>query len=581
MENASQLGRAEGPQDLARRLRILMLLRVIFATILLGATVLFQIKSTPGSSQVIQKAHYFLIAGIYGLTGIYLVLFKLSRRLVPLAYIQIIGDCLSITAILYVTGGIESIFSFLFLLTIIAGSTILYRKGGLFTASVSSICYGLVIDLHFYGVIRPLSIQAGSITQYQPFYAIYLISVHIAAFYLVALLTSYLSEQLRKSASALKAKELDFDRLESLHESIIKSMSSGLVVLDQQGRSLLSNPAAKEIFRDFGDAPESFLRECIAAARKEPPSGTSKAARDITLGRKDGKPLHLRINVSELRALRGGDVKGHILIFQDVTELRRIEEAIKRVEGLAMIGELAASIAHEIKNPLASISGSFQILRHKLGSDATGVRLMEIVGREIDRLNNLLNDFLLFARPKKISTQHLDLERHVMEALDLFRNTNNWKEDLGIRTRFHPSLHAVADPALLRQVLWNIFLNSAEAMEEGGQLHISTELVEGDSPMARITVRDTGPGFTPNALAQIFVPFFTTKQRGSGLGLAIVRRLVEEMKGEVRGGNHPDGGVEVTILLPAALQRETPGLPNEAQRPLEGVTKPSAEDLRP
>jgi two-component system sensor histidine kinase PilS (NtrC family) len=570
---------AEVSQDLERRLRILMLLRVIFATILLGATVIFNIKSSPVSSHVIHKAHYFLIAGIYGLTGLYLVLFKLSRRLVPMAYIQIMGDCLSITAVLYVTGGIESIFSFLFILNIIAGSTILYRKGGLLTASASSICYGLVIDLHFYGVIRPLSIEGGAIAQYHPFYAIYLISVHIAAFYLVALLTSYLSEQLRKSASALKEKELDFDRLESLHESIIKSMSSGLVVLDQQGRSVLSNPAAKAILRDLGGelGPESFLKTCLEAARKEPTHGASMEVKDITLTRKDGKTLHLRVNMSDLRALRGGDVKGHILIFQDVTELKRIEEAIKRVEGLAMIGELAASIAHEIKNPLASISGSFQILRHKLGNDSTGLRLMEIVGREIDRLNNLLNDFLLFARPKKISSQRLDLERHLMESLDLFRNTNNWKEDVKIKTRFHPFLHVVADPALLRQVLWNIFLNSAEAMEEGGLLYISTEFIEGEAPKAKITVRDTGPGFHPNALAQLFVPFFTTKQRGSGLGLAIVRRLVEEMKGEVKGGNHPDGGAEITIILPAALEREERVFSKETQMDIPAMMKPAAE----
>jgi len=253
----------------------------------------------------------------------------------------------------------------------------------------------------------------------------------------------------------------------------------------------------------------------------------------------------------------GGDKKGHILIFQDVTELKRIEEAMKRFEGLAMIGELAAGIAHEIKNPLASISGSVQVLRERMGGERMGKKLMDIVVREIERLNNLVNDFLFFARPKNISWQSFDLNSKIKDSLDLFKNASNWKGDVEIIADLSPSLKITSDPALVGQILWNLFLNASEAMGESGTLYVSAGpedlgITEGP-PAAKIIIRDTGPGFSEKALQHLFVPFFTTKEKGSGLGLAIVKRLVEELMGEVKGRNHPEGGAEITLLLPFSV----------------------------
>jgi len=564
VNNITSKDQIQPDEDLANKLKILILLRVMFGTILLGASLIIQTRAFPAVPELLERPHYFIIGAIYGITIVYLILFRTSSRLRIQAYVQVLGDTVLITAIIYSTGGIESIFSFLYILNTFTGAIILFRRGGILTASFASILYGVVIDLHFYGLIRPLGLQEIAPSSYRPFYALYLIIVHLAAFYLVAILTSYLSEQLRRSATALKAKELDFSRLESLHECIIKSMSSGLIVLDAHGRVVLSNPAARQILSPeaegtfFEEHCPILVRECITKdlslynfENQAAPSG-----KEIIYCRRDGTKLHLRVTTSPLMTPAGqGEAMGCILIFQDITEIKRIEEAIQRVEKLATIGGLAAGIAHEIKNPLASISGSIQVLKGRVASDKMDARLMDIVVREINRLNSLVNDFLLFARPKKVSRQRVVLAKLMSDFFDLFKNAGNWKADVKIITDLPPSLEIHSDPAIVGQILWNLFLNASEAMADGGTLFVSSTIEHNDS--VRITMRDTGAGFKEEALKNMFVPFFTTKERGSGLGLAIVRRLAEELKGQVSGRNHPDGGAEITLILPSAEDPST------------------------
>jgi signal transduction histidine kinase len=220
------------------------------------------------------------------------------------------------------------------------------------------------------------------------------------------------------------------------------------------------------------------------------------------------------------------------------------------VEGLALIGELAAGIAHEIRNPMASISGSIQMLKEGMEKDEVKGRLMDIVLREINRLNHLVNDFLLFARPKPSNRLRFNLNQLIIESLELFKNSGKWNDKMAVETRLNPELDIVSDPEQVKQVLWNIFLNAVEAMPEKGVLRINTDTtMDHGKKMAKVSVRDTGNGFSETALSHLFIPFFTTKEEGSGLGLAIVKRIVEGLKGSVSGENHPDGGAEITVLL--------------------------------
>jgi len=237
-----------------------------------------------------------------------------------------------------------------------------------------------------------------------------------------------------------------------------------------------------------------------------------------------------------------------------VTEIKKIEAEMKRVEGLAIIGELAAGVAHEIRNPMASISGSIQMLVEGLEKDDVNRQLMDIVTREINRLNNLVNDFLLFARPKKANWEKFNLNQLILESLELFQNSQHWIKETRLVTDFSHDIKLESDPEQVKQVLWNLFINAREAMPDGGSLYVTTALnsneTHTDHKIVTIIVRDTGKGFDVKALSHLFIPFFTTKEGGSGLGLATVKRIVEGLQGKVTGTNHPEGGAMITISLP-------------------------------
>lgn len=553
------------PSELKSRLQALMLLRVIFVSLLLGASIFIQIKETQTYFGYIQTSHYLLIAAIYFLTFIYAIVFKYSKTLLWFAYLQLLIDTFFVTAIIYSTGGIESIFSFLYILVIITGSMIAYRRGGMIIASCSSILYGLLLDLHYYGVIQPFGLpQAYSVERHSA-YIFFLILVNITGFYLVAYLSSYLSEQARTSRDELKAKQVDIDKLEILNETIINSITSGLIALDGEANIILFNPAAESIFgihayeatgREVekvlpGLNPhlQGFRRGAPDTARKSPPFV------DFPYVRPNGEKIHLRLSVSPLQ-LSWADQKGSILVFQDMKEIMQIEEEMKKVEGLAMVGELAAGIAHEIRNPMASISGSIQMLRDGLKADDVNRRLMDIISREIGRLNRLVNNFLLFARPKRASIRAFDLNQLILESLELFKNSQHWTGKMDALTDFRDPISMESDPEQIKQVLWNLFLNACEAMPEGGAFYVTTHLRSNGAhsrpEQVRISVRDTGNGFDASVLKQVFTPFFTTKEEGSGLGLAIVKRITEGLRGEVYGNNHPQGGAEISIVLPVS-----------------------------
>ncbi len=565
--------------ELSGRLQTLMLLRVIFVSLLLGASVFVQVKETQTYFGHIQTSHYFLIAVIYALTFAYAIIFKYSKNLLWFAYLQLFFDTLFITAVIYTTGGIESIFSSLYNLCIIYGSIMLYRKGGLIVASSSSIFYGLLLDFHYYGVIHPLGTRLNYPEGYQSAQLFFTILVNIVAFYLVAYLSSYVSEKARKTDVELKAKQVDVDNLEILNESIINSITSALIALDGSDKIILFNPAAEEIFGCKGD--QAFGRQVRHVLpflsdyldKEESVLANNRSRNTIPfidipfIKKSDSEQVYLRLLISPLHLMTGGQ-KGRILVFQDMTQIKRIEEEMKKVEGLALVGELAAGIAHEIKNPMASISGSIQMLKNGQEMNNINRRLMDIVSREIDRLNNLVNDFLVFARPKKINSKEFNLNHLILEALELFKNSRHWNDNLMIRTNFIHSIRIKSDPEQIRQVLWNLFLNASEAMPEGGTLYVMTDLVdrqESDQGDAKIIIRDTGQGFSKEALPRLFTPFYTTKEKGSGLGLAIVKGIVEELHGRISGDNSPEGGAEISLLLPLSFPNNTPGQRNEQE----------------
>ena len=354
---------------------------------------------------------------------------------------------------------------------------------------------------------------------------------------------------------------MDLNKLEFLHESIINSIISGLIVLDDKERVVLFNPAAEKILgikphQIFGRSLVSalpVLGQYVQSVAKVRPLVNIPPFIDIPYSKSDGIKIYLRLTISPLRYLSSERV-GKIIVFQDVTEIKQIEENMKKVEGLALVGEMAAGIAHEIRNPMASISGSIEVLKEGLAWDSTENRLIAIVSREIDRLNQLISEFLIFARPKETKWRTFDLNKVIAESLELFKNGQCWNENIAIIKHFNESVMIESDPDLIKQVLWNLFLNACEAMPKGGTLDVLTkwdfEVSESTTRTIIIIIRDTGDGFDANTLPKLFTPFFTTKEGGSGLGLATVKRIVDQLQGRISGRNYPGGGAEIVIRLP-------------------------------
>ena len=563
--------RSDKDSELQKRLHTLMFLRVLFVSVILGALILIRFRETHADAGNVQAAPYILLAVIYFTNIIYIFLIKYFGRIRLQAYFQLFFDTVFITVFIYTTGGVDSLFSFLFILNIFSGGIIFSRKGGILVASASSILYGLMLDLHYYGLIHPIGARTDfSAESYDSAFLFYTILVNMAAFYLVGYLSGFLAEQTKKSQAELKETQLDLNKLEVLHESIINSITSGLIVLDDEERVILFNPTAEKILDVHSGqisgltlgAAFPALEAHFQRVMKMRPSANMPLFTDTIYHKPNGGKIFLRLSISPLR-YGSTDKAGTILILQDVTEIKRIEENMKKVEELALVGEMAAGIAHEIRNPMASISGSIEVLKEG-NWDSTQNRLMTIVSREVDRLDKLINDFLLFARPKKSRLQTFDLNRIISESLKLFKNGQHWNENIRVMKHFKGSLMIESDQNQIRQVLWNLFLNASDAMASGGTLHVTTGWVA-ERPGSTckdvsIVVRDTGDGFAPGFLPRLFTPFFTTKDGGSGLGLATVKRIVDQLHGTVSGNNHPDGGAEIVIILPTPSGSEHQGL---------------------
>jgi two-component system sensor histidine kinase PilS (NtrC family) len=546
------------------RLQLLMFLRVGFVSLLLGVAIVIQVRETKTYFGEILNAHYFLIALIYFLTFIYIVALKYIKNLFKFAYLQLLIDTIFITAIIYTTGGIESIFSFLYLLNIISGGIILYRYGGMIIASFSSILYGAFLDLSYYGLVNPIGYRFPYAQEYQSSEIIYIILVNVAAFYLVAFLSGFLSEQIQKSRAELKAKQKDIVDLEMLKENIIQNISSGLVALDEQSKIIVFNRGAERIFEiDSRDAIRKDISDIIPHIMPYLKVHSPHKFSQLSYKGKEDQQIDLLLNISPLKEYDGSN-KGKILVFQDTTRIREMEQEVKRMEDMAMLGELAAGIAHEIRNPLASISGSIQVLNDSLSQEEAHInrRLIEIILREVSRLDHLVNDFLQFARPQRIEIEKFELSQLIMDTLYLFQNSQSWSEHLDIDTKIMSPLTIKSDPHQLKQVFWNIFLNSSEAMPKGGLISISaqkeTDLKSSSESVesVRITIEDNGPGLDPKIAKDIFQPFSTTKKNGSGLGLAIVKRLVEGLGGKVSGENLAREGTTITIILPVSIDKK-------------------------
>jgi two-component system sensor histidine kinase PilS (NtrC family) len=394
--------------ELHSKLKLLMFSRVLFTSFLLGSTIIFQLGTSDSFLATSLLVLYGLIGGIFLLSCIYIVLLAFIRNNLLFAYLQVAVDTVIVTLILFVTGGYASVFSFLYLVVIIYSSILLPRWGVMVIAAICSIQYGVMIDLEYYGIIKPMAMEGSfSAVAFLGKTVLFKVLAIIIACFAVAILSGFLAEQTVRTKKELKA----------------------------------------------------------------------------------------------------------------------LEDQVKRVEKMAYMGEMAAGMAHEIKNPLASLAGSIQLLREDIKYDPYHDKLMQIALRETDRLSELVGNFLLFARPQAGKIEKVDLRESILEVLALFEKNSDFVSRIDISSNLAHNIWTEIDPVHLHQVLWNVLLNSAEAIENEGKIEI--RLYEARNGMANLEIEDNGCGIPEDTLKMIFNPFFTTKAGGTGLGLSIVHSIME------------------------------------------------------
>ena len=520
-------------------------------------------------------------AAAFGWALISAAWFTRVTRAQRFAAFQIAADVAIVTALVHFSGGRESVFSVLYMFIAVYGALFFTGLGALRAATLCAAAYGAVLwagNLE----LPPIPATAPSVA-WSMLGAIW--GVHVGALFLSGALASVLSRELHRSAS-------DLYRLKDLHERTVDSLLSGLLTTDSEYRITSFNPEAERITGAPADGvaglnlDEVIPGACaiVGALRGERRRAEFMPRSRLPYRNRDGRELFLGVAGSILRDEKGRPV-GNVVIFQDVTQVVEMERELRRSERLAAVGEMAAKMAHEIRNPLAAISGSIQVLqRDQAAASREGepACLMDIVVRETDRLNDLIADFLHYARPRPLRIEAVSLPGVVEELLKMLEAV--CPENVAIRSGALQDVAVAADADQLRQVLWNLSLNALQAMPEGGELVLSSRVVStpvaqgssqldrreigsaeedagdrGESTWVEICVRDTGVGIDAEVQERIFEPFYTTKPKGTGLGLATVHRIVEAHGGVLKVKSEPGQGTEVAVAFPrfAALESES------------------------
>jgi len=467
-----------------------------------------------------------------------------------LAWFICLLDTALITAVVAATGGARSIFAFLYVLCVTSACVLLSRTRGLAIAAVSSVLYtGIVVSR----TVLPL-IQFSDAPQETTALELVTMFLNAATLLVVAIVAGGLGERYRATRQELETRRKDLRDLQAFKDLVFQSVGTGLIALDREHRITAFNRAAEEITGVA--APRAIGRTwsaLVGAALPLEPievaiAGNPRAStrHETMLRRPDGTTVPVRMTFSALRSGEGERL-GLISACEDLSAIRDMEMRMRQADRLATVGRMAANIAHEIRNPLASLTGAIEVLTSPLTADDARERLSQIVARESERLNHIIKNFLEYARPAPLSIAAFDVAVAAEEVLLLLEHRAS-PGSLKVIREFAPSIPWPVDAQQFRQILWNLCLNAVEAMPDGGELRVAAAVRAGTLEVA---VSDTGDGIGAGDLAHVFEPFFSTKPEGTGLGLALVHRIVQEHGGEIDVRSAPGLGTTFTLTLPA------------------------------
>ena len=546
---------------LRRKLLWLIVGRAVAATLLLGSAPL--IRERGGLPF---DPFYVLIGCTYVLTVAYALALKYIERYRWLVDVQLALDAVVVSGIVYLTGGVSSYFSSLYTLPIIAASAVESRRSGMTVGILSCVLYAGLVSAQYADPDQFQRTTGLRVTLPAIGLSLYTVGLNVFGFFAVAALSGYLAENLRRADAQLQQASNQIEDLQAFSRHVIDSLTSGLATTDIDGRIATYNRAAAAI---TGVSLREAVGRSVVDVLSLPPEyqdafGASEGRlplprMEVLFTRPDGQEIELGLSMASLVTPRGET--GFLVTFQDVTQARKQEREARIQQRLAAVGEMAAGIAHEIRNPLASMAGSIQILRQELPLSTDQSQLMDIVLRESERLNETIRSFLAFARPQRQNSTPVDIRRVVTDAARLLENSSELTEHHRIAVDV-PSQEVWfdADEGQLRQIVWNLATNGLRAMPNGGllTLAIGSREREGGGRDVVLSVRDEGTGIAPEDLDGIFQPFRGGFSRGTGLGLSIVRRIIAEYGGEIQVSSERGTGTTVTVRFPVSRAAAEP-----------------------
>jgi two-component system sensor histidine kinase PilS (NtrC family) len=533
----------------------LVKVRVIAIACLLAVELLI-VTLTPNNVQV--RLFETVIIAWFTISFLFMFLASIWQEHRHQAIIQIFTDLAFTTALVYVTGGIDTFFNFLYPLVIIVASILLPRYWAYITAIVSFICFGAVLELSYFERIPSFQFTPhGDLKSLQV-----VIAVNFCAYMAVAHLSSALSAKLRQAGMELRDKSGELLSLQALHENVIHSIRSALITTDLEGRiTLVNTPGQKVLERTASSVYGRHISDLFLD--RLPHLDSLSAQCEVRGLTPSGKEKTFDVNITALIVPEQGTI-GYVYTFEDRTEIRRLEGEVRMRDRLAAVGRLAAGIAHEIRNPLASIAGSINVLSDVTPFNDEQKTLVNIITRESTRLNAIISDFLVYSREKSYKFSRMDLVPLLEDALALLVNRSQTKELNIVRDYALPEAFAAIDADRIKQVLWNLLENAVRAMDGKGTITVSVRAV-GD--FLQVCIRDTGPGIPPNLTEKIFEPFQSQFEGGTGLGLAIVYQIVQAHGAKIFVRSTLGSGAEfvLEILHAKAAEPESDMAPMSAE----------------
>ncbi len=567
-----------GNNSPSQRVQTLILGRLIVIFLLLITGWVWYSRSLNLSLSDIPQGPFLVFVISVGMTAVYLLVLRLSKDLNWQVRTQFLVDIFLVTWLVWQTGDLTSPYITLYIVVIGVASIYLAPGPTLMMAMVAIALFALMAVLIGLGVVDGIG-ETTSVPR-----LIQIASFHIVAFLVVGLLAARLSER-RSSGEKLVEATKSLENLRELHERIVESIRSGLITTDLEGKIYTFNAAAVEITgftaddvrgrsikELIGNIDEALSLSSLAVERGEQ---IPRFESDIVTP--EGFAVRIGYGLTPLFS-ETHETSGVIITFQDLTEIRSMEESVRRKDRLAAVGRVGAGLAHEIRNPLGAMRGAIQVLESNTPKESIQADLMGIILRESDRLNSIITNFLSYARPKSGNFSEVDVCEAVRDTMTLLRHSPEVTKDHRLEEILPPEpVPALADASQLKQVIWNLARNSISAMPDGGALTVRVTLIPNDR--VRLTFDDTGVGMLPDHVEQLFEPFSNSTSGGTGLGLSIVYQIVRDHNGSINVRSAEGQGTTITVELP----RELPGPRSrngKAGKEMADPESPLAEFLR-